>query len=186
MNLIRVLFLAVMTVANVHIARLGDDDFDTRERASADLRHMGPLALSALKKAAKTSKDAEIRRRAADLIAPLTLKRLEWWMSANGYTDWPFVDSLPNERVGGWEMYCKLVMGYRDNAIEQGFTWSNPDYRADREGGRRYFQDRIAAGDTDDELIDLLKETFENELKRVKSFKWTWVGPPALLKKDKP
>lgn len=49
------------------IDQLGDDDFDKREAAAKRLREVGLPALPLLRRAAKDSKDAEVRGRAADL-----------------------------------------------------------------------------------------------------------------------
>jgi hypothetical protein len=49
------------------ITQLGDDSFDVREKASAELIRLGEIALPELKKAAK-SNDAEIARRAQDCL----------------------------------------------------------------------------------------------------------------------
>src|SRR5262245_41706122 len=50
------------------IGQLGSDDFDERESATSALGKVGKPALGALQKAAKSSGDAEIRRRAAKLV----------------------------------------------------------------------------------------------------------------------
>jgi hypothetical protein len=51
------------------IKQLGSDDFEEREAASKQLDGMGESALDALRKAAESDTDAEVRRRAAELIA---------------------------------------------------------------------------------------------------------------------
>jgi HEAT repeat protein len=50
------------------IKRLGDDSFDERERAQADLIAIGTLAESQLREAARKSADPEIKRRAEDCL----------------------------------------------------------------------------------------------------------------------
>src|SRR5437762_2872147 len=50
------------------IKQLGDDDFDKREAATKRLEEIGEPALDALHKAT-TSEDAEVRRRAEDIVA---------------------------------------------------------------------------------------------------------------------
>ncbi len=52
------------------IGKLGSGDFEDREQATTELDRLGLQALEALKQAAK-SEDAEIRRRAEDLIATI-------------------------------------------------------------------------------------------------------------------
>ena len=56
-------------LARVHelIKRLGDDDFSVREKASADLVTLGPLALPALREA-KSNSDPEVVRRAVECL----------------------------------------------------------------------------------------------------------------------
>jgi len=53
---------------------LGDNDFKVREQASEELRVLGELALPALEKAKQTARDAEVRRRIAELLN----RRLDW------------------------------------------------------------------------------------------------------------
>ena|SRR5438552_297934 len=52
------------------IGQLGDDDFDTREDATARLKRIGEPAFDALRKALR-SDDLEVRRRAARIIRAL-------------------------------------------------------------------------------------------------------------------
>ena len=54
------------------IKQLGNDDFDQREAASKALEAMGEPALNALLRAATKSNDAEVRRRANDVVKALT------------------------------------------------------------------------------------------------------------------
>ncbi len=53
------------------VAQLDDDDFDVREKASADLARIGMPALSELRRMLRTTTSAEARRRADDLLARL-------------------------------------------------------------------------------------------------------------------
>jgi WD40 repeat protein len=50
------------------IRDLDADDFDVREKATADLEALGPAALAALRKALETSKSAEVRERITKLL----------------------------------------------------------------------------------------------------------------------
>src|SRR5262245_6884322 len=54
------------------IRQLGDDDFRKREAASKGLAAIGEPALAALKKAAASDADPEIRRRAEGIIQTIT------------------------------------------------------------------------------------------------------------------
>jgi hypothetical protein len=53
------------------IAALGEDDFDVREKADAELRAVGVLAEADLRRALKTTQDLETRKRIAVLLARL-------------------------------------------------------------------------------------------------------------------
>jgi len=53
-------------IANL-IEKLGNNDFQEREKASKELESIGEPALPALRKAQKTSLDFEVRRRARGL-----------------------------------------------------------------------------------------------------------------------
>lgn len=53
------------------VRRLGSDSFADREEAMKELRRLGKPALEALRTAAATSNDKEIRRRAAELVDKL-------------------------------------------------------------------------------------------------------------------
>jgi len=55
------------------IDRLGDDDFDTREKTNRALQDVGEPALPALRLASRKNPDAEIRRRAELAIAGILL-----------------------------------------------------------------------------------------------------------------
>jgi hypothetical protein len=54
------------------IKQLGDDSFDEREKASAELIALGTRAESFLRDAAEHSRDAEIKRRAEDCLSQLS------------------------------------------------------------------------------------------------------------------
>jgi WD40 repeat protein len=54
------------------IAELDSDDFQTRQRASAELEKLGEAAAPALRRVAANSPSVEVRRRAEELLARLT------------------------------------------------------------------------------------------------------------------
>ncbi|MCS7161128.1 MAG: hypothetical protein RMJ19_11715, partial [Gemmatales bacterium] len=56
------------------IAQLGAPTFQEREQASKALEAIGEAALPALKEAAEKSTDAEVKRRASDLVRTLENK----------------------------------------------------------------------------------------------------------------
>jgi hypothetical protein len=80
------------------IDRLGSDDFREREEAAHDLDQIGPRALEALRKAAGCN-DAEIRRRAAGLVAVIgrreeTKRALEPKQVRLSFRDTPLPDAV--------------------------------------------------------------------------------------------
>jgi hypothetical protein len=54
------------------VKQLGSEDFNEREAATRALRRIGPSALAPIERAAAGSKDAEVRRRAAELLQLMT------------------------------------------------------------------------------------------------------------------
>jgi hypothetical protein len=56
------------------IAQLGDATFGLREEAGQRLVQIGDLAIAPLRQAARTSRDAEVRGRAADLARRIALE----------------------------------------------------------------------------------------------------------------
>src|SRR5438309_2064580 len=85
-------FVAVVAAApdDAEIARLvkqlGDDEFMKREDATTRLKEIGEPALDALQQA-KTSNDAEVRRRAAEIVAVLENKLYGVELRLTGHTD---------------------------------------------------------------------------------------------------
>jgi WD40 repeat protein len=67
------------------VKQLGDDDFDKREAATARLIEIGDPALEALRKAV-TSKDAEVHRRAEDVVTVLETKLYGEQLCLTGHT----------------------------------------------------------------------------------------------------
>jgi len=68
--LVGLVFSQEPTIADL-VKQLGDDDFDVREKAAQLLEGQGEKARAALAAAAKDHPDAEIRKRAADLVQTL-------------------------------------------------------------------------------------------------------------------
>jgi uncharacterized protein (TIGR03067 family) len=58
------------------VKQLGDDSFEKREAAGSELGAIGESAVAALRKAAASSGDPEIRRRAATIVADIAARRL--------------------------------------------------------------------------------------------------------------
>jgi HEAT repeat protein len=68
------------------VKQLGDDDFDKREEATARLKEIGEPALDALDKA-KSSRDAEVRRRAEEIVPIIEDKLYVEQLCLKGHTD---------------------------------------------------------------------------------------------------
>jgi WD40 repeat protein len=68
------------------IRQLGDEDFDTREAATAKLAEVGEPALPALKKAAAESRDVEVKQRAAKLVARIEKEKRGDLLTISGQT----------------------------------------------------------------------------------------------------
>src|SRR3954453_11493133 len=69
------------------IEQLGDDDFDTREIATARLKLAGEPALDALHKALK-SDDLEVRRRARRIVAAVEGRLYVEQLRLTGHSGW--------------------------------------------------------------------------------------------------
>ncbi len=90
------------TTAADLVNRLGDPSFAERERASDALRHLGRSAVPALEEGLKSS-DAEIRRRAAELLPVVRRSDLEIRYDA-------FMDgSDAKAPLPGWEQFRKVA-----------------------------------------------------------------------------
>jgi hypothetical protein len=84
------------------IAQLGNRDFAMRERASKTLEEMGLVALSALRKAASDSTDAEVRKRAGDLVR--TIERVH-----QAEIEFAWFDGLGFPRAGPFARWCSAT-----------------------------------------------------------------------------
>src|SRR5207245_8224660 len=73
------------------ITQLGDKNFEVREDASRRLEAFGLQALEALREAASAAKDAEIRKRAGNLVAAIEKAHemeIEFaWFDSLGFPD---------------------------------------------------------------------------------------------------
>lgn len=70
------------------LRRLGHRSFAVREKAQAQLRALGRRAEPALRRAARSSPDLEVRRRAQGLLARLEAEATE------SFAPWPMIDAL--------------------------------------------------------------------------------------------
>jgi WD40 repeat protein len=93
------------------VKQLGDDDFDQREAATLRLQAIGEPALDALH-TAKTSADAEVRRRAADIVVVIenTLYGTEPCLAGHTGLVWTVSVSADGKRVltGGEDKTLRL------------------------------------------------------------------------------
>src|SRR5262249_26245961 len=84
------------------IKQLGSDNFAEREAASKALEAIGEPALEALKKAATESVDAEVRRRAKQMVQSVEAKLYRELRCFYGHTDFVYrVAFSPN---GKWAL----------------------------------------------------------------------------------
>ena len=102
------------------IKQLGDNDFDKREVAGKKLEALGETALASLRKAATTSDDAEIRRRADQLVQTIT-ERVAREAEVKVIGTWKLVKSR-----NGDEAWQDAPEGQRwqKNITRTHFTWT--------------------------------------------------------------
>ncbi len=154
------LLFALLTAST---SQLGHEDFDTRERVSAAFLRCGGLAEPALRHA-RRAKDAEVRRRAQDILARLNARQLTrvervendvWaWMSGQGFYAWIQVDSLlddHHDRQATMRRYKQMTQEHRP------CTQTPPYNEEDREATRQMVLDLARRGKTSAEVIDLMK-----------------------------
>jgi WD40 repeat protein len=121
------------------IERLGDDDFDNREDASRQLEKIGEPALEALRQAARTHADAEVRCRASKLVRHIERElrgEIKHFGAANGHYWLNRVAFAPDGKTaiatGGGVIWYDLETGAETNRVMElayarnGFTLS-PD-----------------------------------------------------------
>src|SRR5262249_32862669 len=132
------------------LGALGADDYATREAASARLRHAGVAAWPALA-AARSSPDAEVRRRAAEALGPLwdvgpeARARLPAaWVLLPGHSR-PALD---------WEGFCRLAalcrragLLFDDDLLGENLPWAArvrvPDDAGDYAAAAEWFDDQL-------------------------------------------
>jgi len=82
------------------IRQLGDEDFDVREAATAKLAEVGEAALPALKKAAAESRDVEVKRRAAALVARIEKEKRGDLLTITGPTPGYWINRVTFSKDG--------------------------------------------------------------------------------------
>ena len=109
------------------IKQMGHDEFDKREEATTRLMEIGEPALDALDKAA-TSGDAEVRRRAKDLVTVLEHKLYgpELLLTGHAGVVWSVAVSADGKRLltGGQDMTLRLWDAYtgKEQRVFEGHT----------------------------------------------------------------
>jgi WD40 repeat protein len=106
------------------IRQLGDDDFDNREAASRQLEKIGEPALEALREAARTHRDTEVRIRAAAPVRGIERDRrgeLKRFGAANGHYWLNRVAFAPDGKhviaTGGGVIWFDLQTGAETNRV---------------------------------------------------------------------
>lgn len=162
--------------------QLGSDDWATREAASQTLAAFGPLAQPDLERAAR-SPDAEVRRRAAELLAELRVTRVERLTAAafaglceGRFPDWPWVDSLPHD----YPERSRVIGCYLGRAREARAPSSPPDFPAYRQATYLLVRDRFEGGATEAEVAALLRQMVAGDREQCgRNPTWRWAGVAA-------
>ncbi len=109
------------------VEQLGSDDFDTRETAGKRLLELDEAALPALREAAKSAADAELRRSAGELTATITARVEEravqkMLVEINGPGLEKFIERLAKENDFAteerWQTVGALVLALEKRASE--------------------------------------------------------------------
>jgi HEAT repeat protein len=151
------------------IKQLGDDSFDLREKASADLAALGRVALPALNDALK-DRDAEIARRAADCIrliendggvglATAALHRLAALKPVGSAA--VLLDYLPgadSEGIGEEVLAALAALAVRDGKADPVLVKALGDGTPARRGAAAEALCRAGAKDQRDALLKLLTD----------------------------
>jgi hypothetical protein len=162
--------------------QLGSEDWATREAASQTLAAFGPLASPALERAAK-SDDAEVRRRAAELLAELGVTRADRLtaaasarLCAAGFPDWPWVDSLPQDYPGRHG----VISRYLGRARAAGLWGGPPDFPAYRQATYLLVRDQFEGGASESEVAALLRQMIAGDAEQCRrNPSWRWAGVAA-------
>jgi hypothetical protein len=182
MSPILLLLLRLLAVPASAAEQLGSDDWPTRERAGATLAALGPLAVPALQRAAR-SPDGEVRQRAVALLAQRRVSRVDRLtaaafarLCAAGFADWPWVDSLPRDYPGR-----DAVIGrYLRQAREAGAACGSPDFPEYRQATRLLVRDRFAGGATEADVATLLLRMAAGDWEQCRcNPSWRWAGVRA-------
>jgi hypothetical protein len=140
------------------IALLGHDRFPVRESAHAHLARLvaRDLAVDHLLEA-EDNPCLEIATRARHLLGPWFERHadelVQLYLPA-GWSGFPWIDSLPAEWPGRFEIVCEL----RGRAIAAGFKACAPEWPCYREATRLWLRDLVAARQPVAELLEVLCE----------------------------
>jgi len=110
------------------IKQLGEDAFAKREAASKELEAIGEPAVAALRKAAGSSDDVEIRRRAESVIAGLRLRaeaeELKKWQG-----EWTLVArTIEGKDVSKETIVTKMVVEGKSYSYRGKENWNSPPF----------------------------------------------------------
>jgi hypothetical protein len=174
------LFSLLAAVLASSAEQLGNDDWFARERAGAILAAFGPLAEPTLRRAAR-SPDAEVRHRAAELLAQGRVTRLDRLTTAafaglarDGFGAWPWLDSLPPDYPGRAGTISRYVL----EAQAAGHASTLPDWPAYRAATGRLVHDLLAVGKKEAEVNALLRQMVQGDAAQCRAHPaWRWAGP---------
>jgi uncharacterized protein (TIGR03067 family) len=107
------------------IKQLGDDAFMTREAASKELDGIGESALDALRKAARSSDDPEIRRRADKILRAITGRVAE---------------KVAKELDGTWHLITLQANGVEVLGEDKAWTFTFRDGRFELQAAGKVYQ----------------------------------------------
>jgi hypothetical protein len=112
----------VTVLVNELIQELGHAKFAKRQAASKELTGMGPVALDALRKAAASSKDAEIRRRAEGVIQVIVKAQKSALLDRSlvNETEW-LVAGFEDGRLG--QPHPVPWVFHRNGTVQAGDIW---------------------------------------------------------------
>lgn len=151
-----------LSIALLLVHFLGHSDFVTRERATTELRRLGPVALPALEYGCR-HEDPEIAHRAG-------LLRRELWLAdltRRSALRFPWLDCIPDPPVSTWDGtdHYAILGHYLTRAHQAGHVAVSPIWVDYREGMRLLCLDLIANGASLADVEKMLLVAWEKHLR---------------------
>lgn len=150
----------------LHITQFGAPHYRQRERASAALTKLLPLAHSYLE-AGERSQDAEIAQRCRLLVDKYYQDTAEDKVQHSKPSHWPrmpWVDMVPSSYQGDYTHY--LSRGQKKITAGMG----QPEWEEYREGTRFLLRDLYAQRHTQAQVVEFLDAMVVNEIEWIKRF----------------